>query len=184
MGKEQHNRDKEVHAVKRLLILGVVGVAALAVGIAIAVAANSGGSGAGQSNGATVSVKPIAGAGSVLVDAKGRALYRSDQEKRGMVLCNGACLSFWQPLTVSGTPKGSSLPGKLAVVNRPGGGRQVTYNGGLLYSFKLDKAGKVTGDGFKDAFGGQKFTWHVVHPTAVKSSPATKTTPSVTYPGY
>jgi predicted lipoprotein with Yx(FWY)xxD motif len=169
--------------VKRLLILGVIGAAALSAGIAIA--ATGGSRGAAKSVGATVSAKQISGAGRVLVDAKGRALYRSDQERRGMVLCTAACLSFWRPLTVSGTPKGSSLPGKLAVVRRPDGGRQVTYNGGLLYSFKLDKPGKVTGDGFKDAFGGQKFTWHVVHPTAAMSSSGTMTTTATTtYPGY
>jgi predicted lipoprotein with Yx(FWY)xxD motif len=169
--------------VKRLLILCVIGVAALATGIAFAA---SGGSGsAAQSGGATVSVKRVTGAGRILVDAKGRALYRSDQERRGMVLCDGACLSFWQPLTVGGTPKGSSLPGTVAVVRRPDGRRQVTYNGRLLYSFKLDKPGKVTGDGFKDAFGGQKFTGHVVRPTAGNGSSGTTTTlPATTYPGY
>jgi predicted lipoprotein with Yx(FWY)xxD motif len=178
-------RSKEVHVKKTLLITGVGLVAVLVAGIAIAVAATGrGNSGAAQTGGATVSVKGISGAGSVLVDAKGRALYRSDQERNGMVLCDGACLSFWQPLTVSGTPKGKALPGKLAVVRRPDGGRQVTYNGRLLYSFKLDKPGKVTGDGFKDAFGGQKFTWHVVHPTATKSSSGPPTTPTTTYPGY
>jgi predicted lipoprotein with Yx(FWY)xxD motif len=170
--------------VKRLLIFGVILAAAVA-GVAVAVAASGGSGGAARSGGATVSVKRIAGAGRVLVDAKGRALYRSDQERRGMVLCDGACLSFWQPLTVSGTPKGKGLSGKLAVVRRPDGRRQVTYNGRLLYSFKLDKPGKVTGDGFKDAFGGQKFTWHVAHPTAAKSSSGTTTTtPTTTYPGY
>ena len=100
-----------------------------------------------------------------------------------MVLCTGACLSFWQPLTVKGFPTGHSLSGKLATVRRPDGGRQVTYNGKLLYSFKLDKAGKVSGDGFKDAFGGQKFTWRVAHPTGVKST--TTTVPTTTmFPGY
>lgn len=171
---------------KRLLIVGVVGVAALVVGIALAVAATSGGSSSGGS-GATVSAKRLAGAGTVLVDAKGKALYRSDQERNGKVMCTGACLSFWQPLTVSGTPKGKSLSGKLAVVRRPDGGRQVTYNGKLLYSFKLDKAGKATGDGFKDAFGGRKFTWHVVRPSGAAggtgATPA-PTTPSYTIPGY
>src|SRR5919201_1758122 len=162
---------------KRLLILGAVGLAAAAV-VAIAVAATTGGSSSGSKTGATVSVKQIAGAGSVLVDAKGRALYRNDQERGGMVLCTGACLSFWQPLTVSGTPKGSSLPGKLAVVRRPDGGRQVTYNGRLLYSFKLDKPGKVSGDGFKDAFGGQHFTWRVAHPLGAASSPAAPLRPA------
>jgi predicted lipoprotein with Yx(FWY)xxD motif len=169
----QFHPVKEVHSVKRFLILGAVGGAAVGLAASPAFAANGG---------ATVSVKRIAGAGSVLVDAKGRALYRSDQERSGMVLCTGACLSFWQPLTVSGTPKGSSLPGKLALVRRPDGGRQVTYNGRLLYSFKLDKAGKVTGDGFKDAFGPQKFTWHVVHPTAAATSRSTRP-PTITYPG-
>jgi predicted lipoprotein with Yx(FWY)xxD motif len=43
----------------------------------------------------------------------------------------------------------------------------VACNGRLLYSFKLDKPGKVTGDGFKDAFGGQRFTWRVAHPVGV-----------------
>jgi predicted lipoprotein with Yx(FWY)xxD motif len=167
---------------RRLLILGVIGAAVIAAGIAIAATGGSGG--AVKSGGGTVSVKQISGAGRVLVDSKGRALYRSDQERNGMVLCDGACLSFWQPLTVTGTPKGGSLPGKLAVVKRPDGRRQVTYNGKLLYSFKLDKPGKVTGDGFKDAFGGQKFTWHVAHPIASKSSSTTTTTPTITYPGY
>ena len=101
-----------------------------------------------------------------------------------MVLCKGACLSFWQPLTVRGTPtKGSAAVGKLAVVKRPDGGRQVTDNGRLLYAFKLDKPGKVTGDGFKDAFGSQKFTWHLVRPRGAASTAATPTTmPGYSYP--
>ena len=40
----------------------------------------------------------------------------------------------------------------------------MTYNGKLLYTFTLDQSGKVAGDDFHDAFGGQKFTWHVVRP--------------------
>jgi predicted lipoprotein with Yx(FWY)xxD motif len=169
--------------VKRLLIFGSVGAAALVVGIAIAVAA-SGKSGAAPKAGATVSVKQIGGVGKVLVDSKGRALYTNDQERPGMVLCTGACLSFWTPLTVGGTPKGVSLPGKLAVAKRSGGGRQVTYNGKLLYSFRLDKPGKVTGDNFADAFGGQKFTWHVAHPAKVVASSSTTTSRTSTYSGY
>ena len=169
---------------KRLLVIAVSGIAALSVGIAIAVAATSSGGGAARTGARTVSVKSIAGHGKVLVDAKGRALYRSEQERHGMVLCAGACLSFWQPLTVTGTPtKSGSLAGKLATVKRPDGGRQVTFNGRLLYSFKLDSPGKVGGDGFKDAFGGRKFTWHVVRPVGAASSPApTTSTPTYNYP--
>ena len=64
-----------------------------------------------------------------------------------MVLCTGACVSFWKPLVVHGKPTGKSLPGKLGVAKRPGGARQVTYQGKRLYTFTLDKPGKVTGDG-------------------------------------
>ena len=167
---------------RRLFILAVAVLAAV-VGVAIAVAANGHTSRSAKS-GATVSAKRIAGHGTVLVDARGRALYRSEQERNGMVLCKGACLSFWQPLTVRGTPtKGSASVGKLAVVKRPDGGRQVTDNGRLLYAFKLDKPGKVTGDGFKDAFGGQKFTWHLVRPRGAASTAASPTTmPGYSYP--
>ena len=75
-----------------------------------------------------------------------------------------------------GARRTQSLQGTLATVRRPDGGRQVTYRGRLLYSFKLDKPGKVTGDGFKDAFGGQKFTWHVARPAGeAGSSPGAAT---------
>jgi predicted lipoprotein with Yx(FWY)xxD motif len=177
--------DEEVDVKKRLVIAAFAAVVALVAGIAIAVAATGGSSGTAKSGASTISVKTIASHGKVLVDAKGHALYRSDQEKNGMVLCTGACLSFWQPLKVSGTPtKSGSLTGKLATVKRPDGGRQVTYNGRLLYSFKLDKPGNVTGDGFKDAFGGQHFTWRVDHPAGTVSTraPATTTAPTYTYP--
>ncbi len=167
---------------KRLLILGVVGVAALALGIALAVAATTGGQQTTKSGGTTVGIKRVGSAGTVLVDARGKALYMSDQERRGMVLCTGACLSFWQPLTVSGTPKASPAVGRLGVVRRPDGKRQVTLKGRPLYAFKLDKAGKVTGDGFKDAFGGQRFTWHVARPAGATSAPTTSPGTTTTTP--
>jgi predicted lipoprotein with Yx(FWY)xxD motif len=169
--------------VKRLLVIGAIVAVAAAVGVAIAIAA-TGSTGSGtNTGGATVSVQKIDGS-SVLVDSKGQALYRSDQEQNGMVLCTGSCLSFWQPVTVTGTPKASSLNGKLGVVMRPDGGRQVTYNGRLLYSFKLDSPGQLKGDNFHDAFGGRKFHWHVVRPVGASSSGASNPTPTPTYPGY
>lgn len=172
---------------KRLLIPAAV--VAVVVGIAIA-ATGCGGGGSKASSaptstagGATVSAEQISGSGNVLVDSKGQALYANDQEKK-MALCDGACLSFWTPLTIHGaTPKGDSLDGKLGVVTRPGGDKQVTFNGKLLYTFYLDSPGKVGGDGFDDAFGGQKFTWHVVHANGATSSTG-NSQPSNTIPGY
>jgi predicted lipoprotein with Yx(FWY)xxD motif len=183
---------------KRLLISGAVGAVALAVGIAIAIAATGGGgsggkttsspSASGSTAGATVSTRQVSGSGSVLVDSDGMALYANDQETGGMVLCDGACLSFWTPLTISGgTPKGDSLNGKLGVVKRSDGDSQVTFNGKLLYTFYEDSPGQVGGDGFDDAFDGRQFTWHVVHANGTTSSSGggqTSNNGDNGYPGY
>jgi predicted lipoprotein with Yx(FWY)xxD motif len=136
------------------------------IAAAVALAACGGGGGAtAASTGATaVSTQNIGGAGTVLVDSSGQALYASDQEAAaGKVLCTGACNSFWMPVTADGKVTGSSsVTGKLGTVKRPDGSTQATYNGMPLYSFTQDQSGTVTGDGFKDAFGGQQFTWHVI----------------------
>jgi predicted lipoprotein with Yx(FWY)xxD motif len=121
--------------------------------------ASSSGS-AAQGRATTVSSHQIDGAGTVLVDAKGAALYAPDQERGGKVRCVGACTSIWKPLTLgSGKPTG---PGKLGVLRRPDGTRQVTAAGRPLYSFTQEGAGSVTGNGVSDAFGSGHFTWHVI----------------------
>ena len=167
---------------KRLLIIGVIVAAAAATSIAFA-AANAG-SKTAKSGRVTVSVMRISGAGKVLVDSKGRALYRNAQEHGSSVLCKAACVSFWKPLVVRGKPTGKSLPGKLGIAMRPGGVRQVTYRGNRLYTFTLDKPGKVTGDNFADQFGGQKFKWHAARPTGVGAPTTTTGMTTLNYPGY
>jgi predicted lipoprotein with Yx(FWY)xxD motif len=175
---------------KRLLIAAAVVAVVVVVGVAIAATSGGGSSSKASSsppsgaNGATVSTAQLGGSGNVLVDSDGQALYANDQEKNGMALCDGACLSFWTPLTIhGGMPKGGSLSGKLGVVSRPDGGKQVTFNGKLLYTFYLDKPGKVSGDGFTDAFSGRQFTWNVVHANGTTSSSGSGQ-PSDTIPGY
>jgi predicted lipoprotein with Yx(FWY)xxD motif len=150
---------------KKLLISGV----AVAAAATLAACGSGGGGGATaaampNTHGQTVSVQQIGGTGMVLVDSSGQALYASDQETAaGKVLCTGACNSFWQPLSPGkNAPHGNAAGGKFAVVKRPDGTRQVTWNGKFLYTFSQDKPGQVTGDGFHDAFNGQSFTWHVV----------------------
>lgn len=153
---------------KKLLISGAAIVAIVAV-VAVMATASGGGGGsdssiapASNAGGATVSVAEIGDAGRVLVDSTGQALYASDQEAAGRVLCTDACESFWTPLTVSGGNPRGSVPGQLGVVKRPDGSKQVTYNGMPLYSFTEEGPGEVTGDGFVDAFDGRQFTWNVV----------------------
>jgi predicted lipoprotein with Yx(FWY)xxD motif len=149
---------------KKFLLGGIV----IAAAVALAACGGGGGGSAtaasSSSGGSTVSTMNVSGTGTVLVDSSGQALYASDQETAaGKVLCTGACNSFWQPLTATGKVTSSgSVSGKLATIKRPDGGMQVTYNGAPLYTFTQDQSGQVTGDGFKDAFNGQSFTWHAV----------------------
>jgi predicted lipoprotein with Yx(FWY)xxD motif len=150
---------------KKLLTFGTL----LALTAVVAACGSSGGSDesatTAPSGGGTVSVANVGDAGRVLVDSHGRALYASDQENAaGMVLCTGgSCTSIWKPLTVSGgAPKGGPVAAELGDMKRPDGSRQVTYDGKLLYTFTQDGSGEVTGNGVKDAFDGEHFTWHVV----------------------
>jgi predicted lipoprotein with Yx(FWY)xxD motif len=150
---------------QRLLIVGAAAVAVLA--LAACGGGGSGGSNSSEvprsSNDTTLSVEQIGDAGRVLVDSAGKALYAADEEADNGVLCTGACLSFWEPLTIdAGAPTANSVPGTLGVSERPDGSRQVTHDGKRLYSFTQDEPGEVTGDGLADAFDGQQFTWHLV----------------------
>jgi predicted lipoprotein with Yx(FWY)xxD motif len=150
------------------------------------VVAGCGGSGSGSTNTSaaapapTVSAKQLAGLGAVLVDDHGRALYTPDQEKGGKIRCTGGCLTFWDPLTTgaSAPTGGSDVTGKLATIRRSDGTRQVTYKGMPLYRFTQDPGpGQVTGNDFKDAFGGTSFTWHAVTTSGLAGSSAPSSSP-------
>lgn len=151
---------------KRLII-------ALAVVVAVQALAGCGGGGYNSSDSppatqsgdgtATVSVEKLGDSGRVLVNSAGMALYAADEEADSRVVCTGACTSVWIPLTIDGgSPSGNALPSELGVVERGDGTRQVTFDGKRLYTFVEDEPGEATGDGFSDAFDGQRFTWHVV----------------------
>ncbi len=136
-------------------ILGATIVAPLA----LAACGGGGGESAGGAS-ATVGVKSVGGVGDVLVDASGKALYAADVEADGSIDCVDACESFWEPLTIaSGMPKAASDVGKVGVIRRPDGSRQVTVAGRPLYTFADDSAGQIKGIGFQDDFGGRHFTW-------------------------
>jgi predicted lipoprotein with Yx(FWY)xxD motif len=161
---------------KAILPLGTAIVAAVAIAGCGTAASSSSTTGGSAARSTTVSARQIAGTGSVLVDAKGAALYAPAQEHGAMIKCMGSCTSVWKPLTLAkGQPTG---PGHLGVVTRPDGTRQVTDNGHPLYSFAPDSPGKVTGNGAHDAFGGQHFTWHVITASGAASTAAPKPAPS------
>lgn len=141
---------------KRISLPLIIPLAALALLVGCGGSSNDNGN--SGSNG-TATVSSMSGQ---LVDAKGAALYTNDQDKMGQVKCTGECASIWVPLTSSGKPTaGNGVSGTLGTVKRPDGTSQVTLDGKPLYTFAQDNgSSKATGDGAKDSFGGQQFSWH------------------------
>jgi len=98
-------------------------------------------------------------AGTVLASSSGLTLYyyAEDKPNRGASACTGACATAWPPLAAPvKAPAGVHLPGKLGVITRPNGLKQVTLNGFPLYLYVGDKSpGQAAGNGI----GG---SWHVI----------------------
>jgi predicted lipoprotein with Yx(FWY)xxD motif len=171
---------------RRNPILTAAGVLLVAIGLAAcggsssssssssAAAAPSTATGSG-----TVSTQNISGAGTVLVDSKGNALYTNNRDSGSKVACTGSCASVWVPLAApsSGKPTSSdsSVQAKLGVVMTPDGTSQVTWGGKPLYTFVSDSAGQVTGNGVTDSFNGTSFTWTVASTGKTSGSSASTT---------
>jgi predicted lipoprotein with Yx(FWY)xxD motif len=97
----------------------------------------------------------------VLTNAAGKTLYYLTSDTATHIACTGQCTTFWPPLTTSGLPTSSDpLPHRLSA-RADANGRQVEYDGHLLYTFSGDlSAGQANGEGIT-GFGG---TWHVATP--------------------
>jgi predicted lipoprotein with Yx(FWY)xxD motif len=108
----------------------------------------------------------------VLTTTKGRTLYSLSVEKNGKFICTGSCLSVWHPLMVPAGVRPTG-PVKLATIERPEGGTQVTYKGRPLYRFGGDsKAGQANGEGITDVG-----TWHAASPPRKAAEPAPQPQP-------
>ena len=95
----------------------------------------------------------------MLASSRGLTLYyyAEDKPHSGKSACTGTCATAWPPLAAPvKAPAGVRLPGRLGVITRPNGVKQVTLNGYPLYFYVGDKApGQAKGNGI----GG---SWHVV----------------------
>jgi predicted lipoprotein with Yx(FWY)xxD motif len=146
----------------------------LALLAAIALVACGGGN---DDNSATASSTPsttVSLDNGLLVDQTGKALYTSEQEKTGTIMCTGSCTSIWLPLKAPAAGKptaGDGVSGKVGTAKRPDGTTQVTLDGRPLYRFAEDtEKGKATGDNVKDSFDGRNFTWHAEGDASASSS--------------
>jgi predicted lipoprotein with Yx(FWY)xxD motif len=94
----------------------------------------------------------------ILTDGQGMTLYLFMPEKESLIACTGDCTNTWRPLLL---PAGAAqptvdraLPGQLAVVSRPDGTVQATYDEWPLYTFAGDRRPGDTGG---QGVGGQWF---------------------------
>jgi predicted lipoprotein with Yx(FWY)xxD motif len=129
---------------------------------------------------------------SIVVDTKGRTLYRLSGETKTKFKCTSStCLAAWPPLTVRSKKAklkaGTGVHGAVTVIKRAGvKGFQVLLGGKPLYRFAGDSAaGDANGNGIK-SFGG---TWSVLRASGGSSSSSTTTTttsssPAPVVPGY
>ena len=139
----------------RLFIASLVLAAVAAGGITAAATSSSAGSAhpaAHSAAGPAVRTATVTVAGkteTVLVDSRGLPLYYYPRDTATRSLVTGSLATVWPPLT-SATPA-TGVGGKLTVVS-DANGRQVAYNGHLLYTFAYDHPGQVTGQGVQGFF--------------------------------
>jgi len=128
---------------------------------------------------------------SIIVTARGQAVYTLSGDTRRHPKCTKAngCFALWAPVTVSAARRLSKAPGVKGRVSawRRNGRLQVLLAGHPLYTFAHDtRRGSATGEGVRSFHG----TWHVstslnrspgTQPgTSTSASPTTSTTTSTT----
>jgi predicted lipoprotein with Yx(FWY)xxD motif len=116
----------------------------------------------------------------ILTNAQGMTLYYFKPDTATTSACTGSCAGFWPPLvfTSSGSPASvTALPGTLSVVT-DANGKQVEYNGHLLYTYSGDTApGQTHGEGIKGS-------WFVATTTLSSIQGAPQATPTRSGYGY
>jgi predicted lipoprotein with Yx(FWY)xxD motif len=113
-----------------------------------------GGAGAGNPTPTATPLVGIQAQGALapyLVGPNGHTLYVFAKDTSNHSACTGTCIDNWPPLFLASDQEASAAPdakGTLNVIDRPGSGRQMTYNGWPLYYFKSDAApGDTNGNG-------------------------------------
>jgi predicted lipoprotein with Yx(FWY)xxD motif len=146
-------------------------VAVAAAGLAGCGAATSPATANGAVTATTITVGTATVGGTseqVLTTSKGYTLYYFGPDTPTSSHCTGSCAGFWPPLLQpSGQPTASgSLSGSLSTLN-DANGRQVEYNGHLLYRYGGDTAaGQATGNGI-NLNGG---VWYAATPSLTPGS--------------
>jgi predicted lipoprotein with Yx(FWY)xxD motif len=125
----------------------------------------SSGSGSGGPK-VTIRAESVHGAGTVLVNAQGYALYMFVPDHQRQVTCTGYCAQTWPPVKLPASATLAAGPGVqsslLGSDVDPAGGRVVTYDGWPLYGYTGDvQADQDTGQAI-DLNGGY---WYLIRPS-------------------
>ncbi|PZS01766.1 MAG: hypothetical protein DLM70_11150, partial [Chloroflexi bacterium] len=122
-----------------------------------------------------VRIRTNAKLGRILTSSRGMTLYYFKVDRRGGSACTGPCSHTWRPLVASRSSVAAKndLRGRLSVIRRSDGRRQVTYRGWPLYTFIGDRK---PGDAFGRGILGQ---WFVATPSLAAR---TRHTPPVASP--
>jgi predicted lipoprotein with Yx(FWY)xxD motif len=156
--------------------LGVPVAAGLLAAACSSAAGTSGGSApasSGTSGGSATGtvIETQAGSGGTFLTEGGRTVYLWVKDGMNKTTCTGACASAWPPVLAQGklTASGGAKAADLGTIARPGGGKQVTYDGHALYFFAGDSsAGQTSGQG-SDSFGAK---WWLVAPSGTQITAA------------
>ena len=135
--------------------------------------ASSGTSG-GSTTGVVIETHSGSG-GTFLTDGSGRAVYLWVKDGMNKSVCTGACAGAWPPVMAKGkvTASGGAKASDLGTISRPGGGKQVTYDGHALYYFAGDSgSGQTSGQG-SSSFGAK---WWLVAPAGTQITAADSAT--------
>jgi predicted lipoprotein with Yx(FWY)xxD motif len=104
---------------------------------------------AGSAATATLGTATITGIGAVLTGPDGKTLYTYKPDGTGASACEGGCAKAWPPVaatTVPALPAGAT--GKVSLIARSDGSKQVAYNGHPLYAYTGDTdPGQANGQG-------------------------------------
>jgi predicted lipoprotein with Yx(FWY)xxD motif len=154
-----------------------VPVAAGLLAAACSSAAGTSGSSAPASSGASAGsaagtvIETQAGSGGTFLTEGGHTVYLWVKDGMNKTTCTGACASAWPPVLAQGklTASGGAKAADLGTIARPGGGKQVTYDGHALYFFAGDSSsGQTSGQG-SDSFGAK---WWLVAPSGTQITAA------------
>lgn len=116
-------------------------------------------------DGVTLGVDTLQGAGAYLTDGEGRALYMLEGEPSDSSTCYDACAEEWPPLIPeAGSPRAGAASvqqGLIGTIQRRDGRTQVTYGGHALYYYHEDRGpGQTSGQDLTDQWG----EWYLVTP--------------------